>query len=126
MNPGLRDTLIKVYDRVNETDAYGTRVAKQDLGCFWASVTFVTKSLVYSGNEMFRPKALWPTPVVRFTFELDFEFKYETVEFHLNGDIYCPREPGVRLVSARNPKVIYNCIKQIPGEEVVSPLPPFD
>lgn len=125
MNPGLRDTLIEVWKREKEEEDFGTAVNKTLLGKFWASVTNVTKSLVYSGNEMFRPQALWPVPVVRFTFGLDYEFDYASTEFHLEGQIYCPREPGVRLVRARGSIVIYNCSRQIPGEKVVEPLPPL-
>ena len=124
MNPGLRDTLVAVYHRTTEEETFGTAVTLEHKGDYWASVTFVTKSLVYSGNEKYN-KSNWPMPVVRFTFGLDFEFPYKGTEFHLNGEVYELREPGIRPVRTRFPIIVYNCTRQISGEKIKPPLPPL-
>lgn len=118
MDPGSRDSLVKVYKRVTRQGDFGPELLDREyIGSYWAAITYITTTLVLSGYEMYKPDALWPMPVVRFIFELDFDFDYATTEFHFNNFIFCPREPGVRPGSARGSLIVYNCIRQIPGEE---------
>lgn len=113
MNPGSLDTLVEVYDTVVSVGDFNkATVDRRLLGCFWCSVNYLTKTLVYSGNEGHRAESIWPMPIVRFTFKLDFEFPFKSVEIHHDGYIYKPREPGIKV--SRGGLMIYNCHRQIP------------
>ena len=112
MDPGKARDLISVYYKNETEDDTGNPVVDLELqGKFWATVTFVTKTLSFSGFETsYIGDKLIPIPVVRVLFNTKREFDFSRVEFHRsNGDVYIPREPGIRAGGTGGSRISYNC-----------------
>lgn len=114
MDPGARRDKIQVFYRNQVRGDFGSTFTITYQGSFWASVREVTRSLFYSGDEGFNTNTLRVLePEVIFTFQMDYKFDHEIVEFHIEDEIYVPRDVGIRCGSTRKNYFSYVCKRQL-------------
>lgn len=115
MDPGMRRDKVQVYTRTQVRGDFGSAITELTLiGSFWASLKEITRSVFYSGSEGFNTKDLRAIePGIILTFQMDYKFDHETVEFHIGNDVYVPRDVAIRCGSTRKTCFAYNCKHQL-------------
>jgi len=112
MDPGAHRDEVEVVYRTETNTVMGKTFTSVSQGSFWAMIVFITRALAYSGGESLsqdKLKAIIPSPVVRFTFLMDYEFNFDTVEFHYLGRVYRPRDYPIRIGGTGGSRIVYNC-----------------